>query len=167
MKTKIALFTLLSFCIAGPVFAQDAKKTEAKKTEATKVEAKDTTTATTPASQPVPAPVDPSVKQPTTPSEALDAGKDFVGAIKSHRWWFAAAGGIFIALFLCGLFGLWTKIGTTWAWIAVGILSLAAGVFASFDKSGFSWSTLLGYLTAGPTIAWARDLVKDVILKKK
>lgn len=174
MKTKIALFTL-SFCIAGPVFAQDAK------TEATKVEVKaapkavskttttttTTVTATTPASQPALAPVDPSVKQPTTPAEALDASKDFVGAVKAKRWWFAVSGGIFLILFVFGIAGLWTKIGTFWAWIAVGVLSLAAGVFAAFDKSGFSWSTLLGYLTAGPTIAWGRDFIKDVILKKK
>lgn len=161
MKRFIALFALLSF-ISGSAFAQE-KKDAATKT-ATKTEAKATTA---PASQPVPAPVDPSVKQPTTPGEALDAGKDFVGALKSHRWWFAAAGGIFIVLFLCGLFGLWVKIGTTWAWVAVGVLSLAAGIFAAFDKSGFSWSTMLQYVTAGPTIAWARDFVKDVILKKK
>jgi hypothetical protein len=118
-----------------------------------------------PASQPVVVPGE--VKPVTTSEEAVKAAGDFVGAIKAHRWWFAAAVGIFVLMFVLGLFKVWEKIGTTWAWIAVGALSIAAGVFGAFDAKGFNWSVFFGYITAGPTIAWLRDLVKDVILKPK
>jgi hypothetical protein len=117
------------------------------------------------ASQPVVVPGE--VKPVTTSEEAVKAAGDFVGAIKAHRWWFAAAVGIFVLMFVLGLFKVWEKIGTTWAWIAVGALSIAAGVFGAFDAKGFNWSVFFGYITAGPTIAWLRDLFKDVILKKK
>jgi len=115
---------------------------------------------------PVPAPVDPSVKQPKTPAEAVDAARDAVGGLKARRWWGAAAGGIFLVLFICGLLGLWARIGTFWAWVTVGVLSLAAGFFAAFDKTGFNWNTFYGYLTAGPTVAWLRDFFKDVVQEK-
>lgn len=164
MRSSILLLALLF--LPGYALAQETKATDTK--AAAKVEAK-AAKAETPATQPAPkpAPVDPSVKQPTSADEAMDAGKDFVGALKAKRWWFASAVGIFLLLFILGVFKLWAKIGTTWAWVAVGVLSLAAGVFAAFDKGGFSWSTLLGYMTAGPTIAWLRDFVKDGLLKKK
>jgi hypothetical protein len=153
----IAIVSLILFCSSA--YAQEAKA-PVKEAKVAKV------STTTPASRPAVAPVDPGVKQPTGTNTAVEAGRDLVSALKTHRWWFAASGGIFLALFLCGVFGLWIRIGTFWAWIAVGILSLAAGIFAAFDKTGFSWGTLFQYLTAGPTIAWARDFVKDVILKR-
>ena len=115
---------------------------------------------------PVPAPVDPSIKQPQTAAEAGAAAEDMFRSLKARRWWAAAAGGIFILLFLCGVFGLWAKIGTFWAWVAVGVLSLAAGTFAAFHKGGFNWETFYGYLTAGPTVAWLRDFFKDVVVAK-
>lgn len=140
---------------------QDAKPTPAPTAKAD--------AAAAPATQPATPPTAPAdgVAKPTTTEEAVEAGKDFIGAIKGKRWWFAAAGGIFLLLFVLGMFGVWTKIGTTWAWVAVGVLSLAAGCFAAFDAKGFNWGTLLGYMTAGPTIAWIRDWVKDGILKIK
>jgi len=165
------LLLVAVFLAPGYALAQDRAKAPAtsvglSRAQTAKVVTKGAVTLATPASQPVPAPVDPIVKQPKTPEEAMDAGKDFIGALKAKRWWFATAVGIFILLFVLGLCKVWERIGTTWAWIAVGVLSLAAGCFAAFDKGGFNWGAFITYLTAGPTIAWFRDLVKDVILKK-
>lgn len=126
-----------------------------------------TATSTAPASQPTAAPVDPSVKQPQTPGEAVEAAKDFGSALWGHKWWLAAAMGIFIIIFGLKFLGVFAKIGTLWAWILVGGLSLAAGCFAAFNEGGFNWTTFLAYVTAGPTIAWARDFVKDGLLQRK
>jgi len=162
---------IICLALALPAHLALAQETKTTKNETTtKVETKvpaKAAPASLPTSLPAPAPVDPSVKQPTTAAEALDASKDFVGAIKAKRWWFASAVGIFLLMFVLGVAGLWKKIGTTWAWVAVGVLSLAAGTFAAFDTKGFNWTTFLTYITAGPTIAWLRDWVKDGISKIK
>jgi hypothetical protein len=113
-----------------------------------------------------PAPV-PGLSVPTTRSSTEDAGKGLVSALWARRWWFAAAAGIFLAIGLAGLLGLWGRIGTFWAWLAVGVLSFAAGLFAAVDARGLHWETLLAYLTAGPTIAWARDWIKDGVPRLK
>jgi hypothetical protein len=155
MNAKLGLMMIISWLFCFPALAEDAKpKVETAKASAVA------------ATQPTPAPVDPSVKQPKTTEEAVDASKDFIGALKAHTWWFAAAIGIFLVLFVAGAFGLWVKIGTTWAWILVGVLSLAAGCFAAFHKDGFNWASFWGYISAGPTIAWLRDFIKDGILKQ-
>jgi len=111
------------------------------------------------------APVSPAVPQPATLEDATGSGATFYGALKAKRWWFAVAVGIFLVMFALSLFGVWEKFGTKWAWVSVGVLSLAAGTFAAFDEKGFNVTTLLSYMTAGPTVAWLRDWVKDGWLK--
>jgi len=118
----------------------------------------------TPTSQPAPAPG--AVTPPKTDANATAAAYDLVKSLKDHRWWFAAALGIYIALFLLGRFKLFDKIGTFWAWVGVALLSLAAGFFAACDQTGFNWKTFLEYATAGPTVAYLRDFFKDVVLLK-
>lgn len=115
---------------------------------------------------PPPHPVAAAVPQPQTPQEAIEAGKSVVSALKAHRWWFASAAGIFLLMFLLNVTGVFKKIGTTWAWVTVGLLSIAAACFAAFDSKGASWSVFLGIVTAGPTTAWLRDFWKDVFLAK-
>lgn len=165
LRSPIVLLLLLLFPLAADAQAEKTVPTNAP-TPATKevVQPAPTPVAVPAKPAPVPAPA-PGVKQPTTGGEAIDATGDFIGALKAKRWWFAAAGGIFLLLFLGGLFGLWAKIGTTWAWVTVGVLSLAAGIFAAFDATGFNWGSLFTYMSAGPTIAWLRDFVKDAVLK--
>ncbi len=98
---------------------------------------------------------------PVTTDEALSTGADLVSAVKAKRYWLAVALGIFLTLFTLNGLKVWQKIGTRWAWLAVGLLSIAAGCFAAFDRGGFNWGTFLSYVTAGPTIAWVRDFMKD------
>lgn len=114
-----------------------------------------------------PTPAPSTVKPPATTDEAVEQGKSFVSALKDKKWWFASALGIYLIMFTLGWLGIWEKIGTTYAWLAVGVLSLAAAIFLAVDKDGFTWSTFLKYLTAGPTIAWVRDFIKDGISKVK
>jgi len=185
MRYLLAILVVALMLINLPAMAQTKAPTptETKKVEVkvpvkvvAPVPAKEETKAAAAASQPAKTeavkvdlpPTPPTdVKVPTDVPTAIDSGKDLIGAVQAHRWWFAVAVGIFIVLFLLSLFGLFEKIGTFWAWVLVGILSLAASIFAAFDKGGFSWSTFMGYVTAGPTIAWCRDFIKDAILKKK
>ena len=155
MKPSVFLLSLFALCYPLTANAADAGVVSDASAKADAV---------VPASQPTPAPSD--VKPAGTTDEAVQQGKDFVGALKAKKWWFASALGIYVLMFALGMFGVWTKMGTTWAWITVGVLSLAAGIFLAFDKGGFSWSSFLTYMTAGPTIAWLRDFVKDGILKK-
>lgn len=116
-----------------------------------------------PATQPTAAP---GAAVPTDANSAVDTVKDLWSALKAHRWWFAVALGIYVVLFLLGIFGVFKIVGTFWAWITVATLSLAAGVFAAIDKDGFNWDTLFSYASAGPVIAYVRDFGKDVLLKK-
>lgn len=155
MRSSVILLSLFAVCYPVSTFASDAK---------VEADAGVKADAASPASQPTTAPSD--IKPAATTDEAVQQGKDFVGALKAKKWWFASALGIYVLMFALGMFGVWTKMGTTWAWITVGVLSLAAGIFLAFDKGGFSWSSFLGYMTAGPTIAWLRDFIKDGLMKK-
>ena len=117
--------------------------------------------------QPVLAPHDPSVAAPVTaPAEAATAAHGFWKSLRAHKWWAAAAVGIYMVLFILGQTGVFVRIGTFWAWVLVFMLSLAAGTFAAFETKGFNWQTFFGYVTAGPTIAYIRDFCKDVLLAK-
>jgi hypothetical protein len=102
----------------------------------------------------------------TTDADAVTTAQSLWQALHARRWWFAAALGIYLLLFALGRFGVFTKVGTFWAWMLVAVLSVAAGIFAAFDKTGFNWTTFFKYVTAGPTIAYLRDFGKDVLLVK-
>ena len=105
---------------------------------------------------------------PSTPEEVASVGTDLLSAIVSKRWWLSAALGIFLAMFILNTLKVWERVGTRWAWFTVGILTLLSGTFSSFESGGFNWGSFLGYLTAGPTIAWVRDFIKDgLTLQKK
>jgi len=114
----------------------------------------------------LPTPLGPRVTWPATAEDALDTSKDLTGAIKAKQWWLVAALLIFLSMFVATALKVWNKLGTLYAWILVGVLSLMVGLFAAFDAKGFNWSVFLSYLTAGPTVAWLRDFVKDGLLKK-
>jgi nucleoid-associated protein YgaU len=116
---------------------------------------------------PVPPLANDAVKVPQDLGEAFGSGQDLVSAARNHQWYFLIAGGIFMVVFLMGLFGIWEKVGKFWAWYTSLGLSVIAAVFVAFGTNGFSWGTFLSYVTAGPFISYMRDIVKDTILIKK
>jgi hypothetical protein len=152
-KAAIPAKAVVVVPLKGAVAAPAAVKTDAgtTKTEAAVVP---------------PTPPGTDVKAPQTVDEAVSGVKDVIGAVKAKRWWFASGLGIFIVMFILNFTGLFKKIGTRWAWITVSVASLAVGLFFAIDKTGFNWSAFITYFTAGPTIAFIRDFVKDAIQQK-
>jgi hypothetical protein len=88
----------------------------------------------------------------------------FGAAIQAKAWWGLSAVAIFLLMLGFKVSGLLTKIGKRWSWVLTGVLTLIASLFGAFQLAGgFSWDVFLGFLTAGPTIAWLRGFVKKAI----
>lgn len=93
--------------------------------------------------------------------------QSLIEAIKAKKWWAVGAAAVFLIMLALQMLGLFVKMGKKVTWIVTGALSVVAAVLLTFSESGFSWSAFIGFLTAGPTIAWARGFVKKVFLTKE
>jgi hypothetical protein len=107
-----------------------------------------------------------TAKSPTTNEEAISTFKDLSNAIKDHAWWLISAFAIFCLMFIMNTIGIFNKLGSGYAWLAMWGLSILAGLFFAFNNDGFHWNVFLRYMTAGPVIACIRDFVKDFIIPK-
>lgn len=109
-------------------------------------------------------PAAPSTK--VIPSDLVGVFGALVDFVKNKAWWFAAAAGVFVIMLGINILGLFNKLGKRWTWILTGVLSFVAALMLSFGEKGFSAESFIGYLTAGPTVAWIRGFVKKAIVMK-
>lgn len=103
---------------------------------------------------------------PSDLGEAAKLTKDTFKAGKAGNWWLMSAGIIWLLMFGAKLTGLFKRMGKRWAYITVGVLSVAAALLAKFG-GGVSWEAAFAVLTSGPVMAFANDLWKRGILGKE
>jgi hypothetical protein len=103
---------------------------------------------------------------PATTEDAVALAKDTFSAGKAKNWWLVSAGVIWLVMFGLKLAGLFKKMGKRWAYIVVGVLSMAAMLTAKFG-AGASWERAIAVMTSGPFVAFANDFFKRGILGKE
>ena len=156
---KRAAIIAIGLALSTPAFAADAEVKPAAKVMVTD--------ASVPASDAkAVAPIKMPTEVPKDASGAIDLAKDTFNAGKAKNWWLMSAGIIWLLMFVMKIAGLFKKIGKRWAYISVGVLSMAAMLLAKFG-GGASWEAAVALMTSGPFMAFANDFIKRGILGKE
>jgi len=144
--------------VAKPAVAKPAVAKPAKDVKATsKVTVKNPKVKVAPTSLPSSVPKD--------ITGAVDLAKSTFRSGQAKNWWLMSAGIIWLIMFILKLLKLFKKMGRRWAYITVGVMSMAAMLLAKFG-GGVSWEAAIAVLTSGPFMAFANDFVKRGILGK-
>jgi len=159
-KSILVAIAAASLCMSAPVFAADGGAKDGKASPAAKAPAK-----AAPAVKKADEPKMPT-KVPADASKAIDLAKDTFNAGKAKNWWLMSAGIIWLLMFGMKIAKLFKKMGKRWAYLTVGIMSMAAMLAAKFG-GGVSWEAAIAVLTSGPFMAFANDFVKRGILGKE
>lgn len=114
--------------------------------------------------------VEPGAKLPDKVPEdiggAIGTASSIIKAAKLKNWWLASAGVIWLVMFIMKALGLFQRIGKRWAYIVVGLLSMAAMLASKFG-GGVSWEAAMAVMTSGPFMAYSNDLVKRGLLARE